>query len=246
MEFGAQFVRQMDSLKYYSLIQQYSTKQSLDAYVNSFGGNSSTINIQIRDAIQDVLSTRNDLIGKNVDSRSRYFQWTRWDFILDSDFKVHLIEANINPAMSCTTIRADQLDGQFCHNVVYNLFRALGIASFYDFHKASIPYVIRDSDIHVEKDICYTSVCNLCKSKECQLCSKCLSDTDRDILKSVLWEHLRRGETRRVYPIATEQPAEPDGNSRTYNSSSTADNALTREWLRLKCLRDIQWCNIIK
>ncbi|XP_072037308.1 uncharacterized protein [Amphiura filiformis] len=248
MEFGAQFIRQMDSLKNFSLKQHYSTTQSLYAYVDLLGGNSSTINIQISDAIQDVLSTRNDLIGKNVDSRSRYFQWTRWDFILDSNLKVHLMEANNNPAMSSVTVRADRQDEQICHNTVYNLFRVLGIASFYDFHKANIPYVIRDSDIHVEKAICYTSVCNLCKSKECQLCSKCLSDTDRDILKSVFWEHLRRGETRRVYPIVIEQPTEPDGDSisRTYNSSSTADNALTKEWLRLKCLLDIQWCNIIK
>ncbi|XP_072043341.1 probable tubulin polyglutamylase ttll-15 [Amphiura filiformis] len=245
LEFGVKLIRQMDSLKNYSLKQQYSAKQSLDAYFHLVGVDSSTINIQIRDAIQDVLATKNDLIGQNVDLRSRYFQWTRWDFILDSDLKIHLMEANINPDMSCKGIRADQLDGQFCNNIVYNLFRALGIASFYDFHKASIPYVIRNSDIYVEKDVCYTSVCNLCKSKECQLCSKCLSDTERDILKSVLWEHLRRGQTRRVYPIATEQPTKPDGDSQTYNSSRTDDNALTREWLRLKCVRDVQWCNNI-
>ncbi|XP_072050224.1 probable tubulin polyglutamylase ttll-15 [Amphiura filiformis] len=246
VEFGNQFVMQMDSLKNYTLKLQYSAKQSLDAYFHLLGVDLSTINTQIRNAIRDVLATKNDLIGQNVDSRTRHFQWTRWDFILDSDLKIHLIEVNFNPDMDCIQLGNDQLDGPFCNNVVYNLFRALGIASFYDFHKTSIPYVIRDSDIHVEKDICYTSVCNLCKSKECQLCSKCLSDTERDILKSVLWEHLRRGQTRLVYPITTEQPTEPVGDSRTYKSSRTDDNALTREWLRLKCVRDIQWCNNIK
>ncbi len=39
--------------------------------------------------------------------------------------------------------------------------------------------------------------------QKCQLCSHCLSKTQRDMLKAVVWEHLQRGETRLVYPFIT-------------------------------------------
>ncbi|XP_072030358.1 probable tubulin polyglutamylase ttll-15 [Amphiura filiformis] len=117
----------------------------------------------------------------------------------------------------------------------------MGIASFFDFHKTSIQFIIRDSDIHVKNAICYTTVCNLCEAKECQLCSHCLSDTQRDILKSVLWEHLRRGETRLVYPFVTNEPIN-DSSWKSSKAKTDDDDALTTEWLRFKCNTDIQWC----
>ncbi|XP_072016356.1 probable tubulin polyglutamylase ttll-15 [Amphiura filiformis] len=247
LEFGAQLVREVDSLKDYSWKHQYSPLQSLDAHVDLVGYDPSAIHLQINDAIRDVLSTREDLITKitrKIDARSRHFMLTRWDFILDSDMKIHLIEVNSNPAMSCTTLPTDKLDPLFCNNVIYNLYRVMGIASFYDFHKTSIEYVIRDSDIHVKNAICYTTVCTLCEAKECQLCSKCLSDTQREILKSVLWEHLRRGETRLVYPFAKTEPMKPNYTSRSSRANTIDDDELTTEWLRFKCNTDIQWCSV--
>ncbi|XP_072032535.1 probable tubulin polyglutamylase ttll-15 isoform X2 [Amphiura filiformis] len=243
-EFGSQYIRDMDSLKDYSWKQRYSTKQALDAYVNLIGDDPSAIHLQINDAIRDVLSKRIDLITRNnIDPRSRYFVMTRWDFVLDSDMKIHLIEVNVNPAMGCIKLSTEELDPPYCDNIVYNLYRVMGITSFYDFHKTSIQYIIRDSDIHVKNAICYTTVCNLCETKECQLCSHCLSDTQRDILKSVLWEHLQRGETRLVYPFVKNEPMKSDDTSRKSSRAKTDDdNALTTEWLRFKCNTDIQWC----
>ncbi|XP_072044806.1 probable tubulin polyglutamylase ttll-15 [Amphiura filiformis] len=121
------------------------------------------------------------------------------------------------------------------------MLRVMRMDTLHEFQDKKPSYLVRDSDVHVYDHICYTSSCSSCQKKICRLCSQCLPDKQRTILKEVLWEHTRRSSMRLVYPVVKEEKGEP---ASTYYDHQTDDNKLTTDWMRRKCNRDDCWCSV--
>lgn len=217
----------------------YSRKQALFAYIRSeLGKDPSPIEYQIYDAIQDTLIKRENRLlvsptGKPFAPYSRFFEVMRWDFILDDDLGVHLIEANMSPDMS----EVETLIRMKNEHLIYSTISTIGCL-----HGSGNKHGLRDGDTFVDLDICYTRICQEnCHVQECDLCSSCISRGLGHMLQASFAEHTSRQGLRAVFP----QPmTEIDAQSYDpiHDNHLTKHNQIHQAWLRAKCVDDVYWC----
>ncbi|XP_072044804.1 probable tubulin polyglutamylase ttll-15 [Amphiura filiformis] len=219
----------------------YHSRRCLEEVVVKKGKDPSSILPQIFDSIRDVLNTSLvHMLKHNVSTDAKYYQYTRWDYVMDENANLHLIEANINPHLNAKKDNPSYVN-IFAYIILSRMLRVMRMDTLHEFQDKKPSYLVRDSDVYTYDHICYTSSCSSCQKKICRLCSHCLSAEQRTILKEVLWEHLRRSSMRLVYPVVKEETGEPGS---TYYEHQTDDNKLTTDWMRRKCNRDDCWCSV--
>ncbi|KAK9885024.1 hypothetical protein WA026_009250 [Henosepilachna vigintioctopunctata] len=195
------------SLEYYYNELDFGMKESLNAYLKSKGKEPLKIWNQIEDSIRlTILSKEQDIL--NVVNRFKFkrnfFEMMRFDFIVDEDLNVFLLEANMSPNLSSAHFPPNQLLYQ---QVLYNMFSLVGVG--HRLYKATQPsrskaeeqMVVSDRNIAVYPEECSSMLCReSCVSSVCQLCKHCLSYDTKEYLQEAYREHMDKGDCKRIFP----------------------------------------------
>lgn len=127
----------------------------------------------------------------------------RFDFVLDADLNVYLMEANMSPNLSSKHFRQNR---QLYENVLYSILSLVGVgrriksSSLSHIWVAEEEMEVPEKNLMVYGDECSNDACNECGGLECALCRHCLTDHSVRILKESYLEHVNRVDCKRIFP----------------------------------------------
>lgn len=160
----------------------------------------------------------------------------RFDFLVDEDLNVHLLEANMSPNLSSLHFRQNQALYEHVILNVLSLNRLLSLEMTNRWSQMDddfLAYRLQKHELSVRPELCTSNKCHLsCQQKECQICSFCFDDNTRLHLKDAVLEHHNRFNQKRLLP-----------NVRNSSLNSIFGvNSLHLKWFEGKCLLDSSWC----
>lgn len=169
----------------------------------------------------------------------------RFDLVFDDEMNAHLMEANMSPNLSSAHFPPNQL---LYEQVLYNALGLLGIGTL--IHRESFRTQTHKTEIMISSDksvfidpISCTNLCaDNCESDKCNLCKHCISASDLQDLHSAYREHVRRGETKRIFPKPINDRSIDVTLSEEYQQLTPKNKLITR-WFYEKCKTDITWCH---
>ena len=207
----------------------------MNAYVRTLGKDPDVIWKSIETIISDVYVTKAPSISKvtkKFGSSRQFFELVRFDFIVDSDFNVYVMEANFSPNLypgSRQQLKPWVDSGLFNTLSVAGL--ANGLRKLKQTDKLDVP-LVNDQDLVVFNDVCSSDECRRsCSQVECRVCFFCLSRHLKSVLKDAVFEHRSRWNMKRLIP------------SQKRDTVSTDINAIQKQWFHGKCQQDISWCS---
>ncbi|CAH1183020.1 unnamed protein product [Ceutorhynchus assimilis] len=217
----------------------FGMRHSLDAYLRSKGEEPQRIWNEIEEAVRSVVLAREPLIVdilKRYKSKSNFFEMMRFDFVVDENLHVHLLEANMSPNLSSAHYPPNRL---LYHQVLYNVFGLVGVGERIR-KRTDQSMVVSDKHLVTYPEKCASDLCKSgCASSDCQLCKSCLSVETRQYLIAAFKEHLNRGDCKRVFPpIESQEEA-----ANTLKEGYSVENQLHYKWFKGKCLLDKTWCS---
>ena len=118
---------QVPSLKNYYTTLGFSMKESFDSYVRSKGQDPQKMWDDAFDAIKEVVLQKESQIReitKRFRGSKNFFELMRFDFTIDEDLNVFMMEANMSPNLSSAHYPPNQL---LYEQVLYNLFALVGV-----------------------------------------------------------------------------------------------------------------------
>lgn len=226
------------SLKPYFKDTNLNMKESLNAYLRDIGKDPDSMWKKIEGVISDVYIAKAPHISKLtsiVGSPRHFFEMVRFDFVVDEDLNVYVMEANMSPNLSSSHFAPNKL---LYEQVVYNILSVAGIAntlhikSWMDRSEEFWNPLVGDKDLTVFNDLCASEECRLsCASVSCRACLFCLSPQLKTSLKDAVLEHHSRWNMRRLIP------------SQSRDTVSTDYDDIQKVWFDGKCLQDIAWCS---
>ncbi|XP_043485453.1 probable tubulin polyglutamylase ttll-15 [Polistes fuscatus] len=233
---------EVPSLNDYYIRLGYSMKDSLYAYMRSIGKDFDNIWNQINKAIQEIAIMKESLMKESIQrygNRRNYFELVRFDFIIDKDMKVHVMEANMSPNLSSAHYPPNQL---LYEQVLFNLFSLIGINPRVKQTRVEKSSETRGQLVHemevasknlaVLPHICTT--CHDCLKMECQLCIPCMTEETKHILIQSYKEHQNKLDFQRIFP--------PSPLSQIVLNEYSLQNQLLIKWYQGKCANDPLWC----
>jgi len=237
--------------KYMGEATRFSSKDTLNAYVESLGKDSDELWDQMYQTIVDVYKSQEHHFMRAIShyaQKEAFFEMVRFDFVIDNQLNVYLMEANMSPNLSSGHFEANAL---LYEQVVHSLLRLVGlVGSGLSGRSGLVSMAERDMQVS-EKDVvvnpaaCVSSVClakNSCQQEQCELCRKCLSQSDMNNLKSAWLERKNQFATRRIFPYAVTRE---DSMSESKEQIELTDsNRKMSKWYREKCRMDKTWCDI--
>lgn len=238
---------EIPSLKMYYSDLGYTMKESLNAYIRSTGKDPSKIWTGIDEAIKGVfMATEGKLVAASSKYKSarNFFEMMRFDFVVDEDLNVYIMEANMSPNLSSAHFSPNRL---LYEQVIFNLLSTVGLSSVVDpdsIHANSDDardMQVSDKDLTVLADTCAQELCKTsCGHQQCKLCHHCMGKDWNSILKSAYKEHLHRLNCRRIIPGQMSSKR----NLLTFDSLRhlSEANRLMHMWFQGKCIQDETWC----
>ena len=233
---------------------EFSFKNSFNEYLRQNGKDARNMWNKIKSAIRDVfLAKEKDFVRSLQKYRSKrnFFEMVRFDFVVDENLNVFLMEANMSPNLSSDHFPPNE---RLYEHVIFNLLNLVGVAYYTstDDQKTSPTNEamrVSSQDIHVFPDLCNHQVCSKnCQKIICRLCNNCLSLRLELDLKSAYLEHVSRGSARRTFPPsisydeATRLILNKDSKPALLTGLSL-NNQLMYLWFIGKCRLDVSWCN---
>ena len=174
----------------------------------------------------------------------------RFDFVLDSNLKVYLMEVNMSPNLSTKHFSGNRL---LYEQVIYNFLRLVGIGrpglhatSLLPSSKEEFEMQVSDKDISVFPENCVSEKCSepkACEYLECRLCQHCVTSDTEEFLKLAFLEHVNRHATKRIFPKFWTNSAEAEAEVESKNEELSTNNAMMQQWFRGKCVIDEFWCH---
>ncbi|XP_059478150.1 probable tubulin polyglutamylase ttll-15 [Neocloeon triangulifer] len=218
-------------------------KESFDAYLSSIGKNPDVIWNQVDKAIASVyLSREKDFANllSRYKNRRNFFEMVRFDFIVDENLKVHLLEANMSPNLSSMHYPPNAL---LYEQVLHSLLALVGVSSYmhppYQNSNEAKNMAVADRNIMTTPEVCLN--CEDCGNLECQLCAHCLSKDVVADIKMAYREHLNKYSCKRIFPPKMTRQEAKLGIPKEYEGLSHK-NTLLFKWFQGKCLMDDSWC----
>lgn len=217
-------------LDYYYNDLGFGMRDSLNSYLTAKGKSPELIWKQIEDSIRIAILSKEKLIG-DITNRFVYkrifFEMMRFDFVVDENLTVFLMEANMSPNLSHGHFAPNKL---LYEQVLYNLFSLVGVGGRID-RIDEMGWVDRmqstDKNIGVFPRECYSQECREnCSLPMCHLCRDCFSAETRDLLLEAYREHLDRGDNKRIYPPPMEKNGRLPDNLDSYSEA----NRLMYKW----------------
>ncbi|CAD5226493.1 unnamed protein product [Bursaphelenchus okinawaensis] len=218
--------------------QTLSFKNSLAVYLESQGKSINTIMDQIRSTIREVFERLNQKMTSNLHSFENsevFFELSRFDFLIDEDLNVYLMEANMSPNLSSQHFKPNAL---LYEQLLINMFSLLGISNTYKLAKEvksdiSLRQIeVPDRSLFINLPSC-NQKCKDCPEtvEMCQLCANCMPNSLKLHLENAYYEHLNRREMKRVAPSVEDA-----------FSKLTKFDRLQQIWFKNKCLEDKIYC----
>uniref|UniRef100_A0A914EPV4 Uncharacterized protein n=1 Tax=Acrobeloides nanus TaxID=290746 RepID=A0A914EPV4_9BILA len=230
-------VWEMPSLKRYYNDLNLNFKETFNAYLKSIRKDPTEIWSQIEEIIRQVFESQNlnmKTSTQGYKNKRSFFELTRFDFMVDQDLKVFLMEANMSPNLSSSHFRQNQL---LYEQVLMNVLSLVGVAShFHGVERQNLrnPDLIQsqvsDKDLHTYNHECYERKCERCTEKLiCKLCSHCMDDDFREDLRQAYLENLSKRNMKRILPFS-------GSNSRKSQYETMTEKSKLQEiWTQLKC-----------
>ncbi|KAK6186581.1 hypothetical protein SNE40_008595 [Patella caerulea] len=242
---------QIPSLKKAFTDMDFSFKETFNHHVRETGKDPEKIWSDIKSAI---LTVYKDKESKLIDAARKYkssrnfFEMVRFDFVLDEDLKIYLMEANMSPNLSSSHFKENKL---LYEHVVFNLLGLVGLArsvtsNRYESAVDVINMQVSDKDISVFPEICSGSCSQSCFKIQCKICHKCLTVGLKQSLKTAYVEHVNRGSCRRVFPppIMNQRQALKwtiEKADQTFHNTHQ-NNRIMQIWFIGKCRLDASFC----
>lgn len=161
----------------------------------------------------------------------------RFDFLIDEDLNVYLMEANMSPNLSSLHFAPNKL---LYEQVIFNLMSLVGLTRLdgvNDWHSLeSDKWDLRvsEKDLSINEKLCSSEKCFLsCKHSDCKSCYLCLPDKMKPILKDAYMEHLSRWNNKRLIPSTVNSKINP----------TSLFNDIQIDWFKAKCASHQEWCN---
>ncbi|XP_065217013.1 probable tubulin polyglutamylase ttll-15 [Planococcus citri] len=228
---------EVQSLKKYFTEGGYSMKESFNAYLRSRGRNPDKMWFKIEDAIRNIILLKESSISRLLEkyaSKRNFFEMVRFDFAVDDDLNVFIMEANMSPNLSSAHFPPNRI---IYYQVLFNVFSLVGIINYKKNNRAIETPEVSTKNLMVYPDQCSSNECSNCLSSRCQLCLKCMSKEVVDYLKASYIEHNNRQDCKRIFP-----PSNIDLLHLNETHNYSPDNQLIWNWFRGKCLLDKSWC----
>ena len=215
----------------------FSHKDSFLHYVRQKGHDSSKLIDKIYTAIAEISHEKKaammKLVSKYPYGTNSFFELVRFDFVIDNELNVYLMEVNMSPNLSSAHFQANAI---MYEQVVTNTLSLVGLGRPTDHMKTINTIFANERNIQVYGSECLA--CNACNSAICRLCLNCLSNSQKAMLQSAYREHVNKVHSVRVYPQPSKiQPA----SDMSYTTLSENDR-LMHLWFRGKCMVDNTWC----
>ncbi|XP_015514906.1 probable tubulin polyglutamylase ttll-15 [Neodiprion lecontei] len=226
------------SLKNYYANLGFSMKDSFDSYVRAQGKDPQKVWDNVNDAIRDVILSKESLIKdvvKRFKNQHNFFEMMRFDFAIDDELNVFVMEANMSPNLSSAHYPPNQL---LYEQVLFNLFGLVGIGqrvrkeSLRIRNQKEEEMQVADKNLVVLPEVC--AKCDDCFRVECQLCKPCFTDETRHILSTSYREHQNAMDFQRIFP--------PPITKTMVLKDYTLKNQLLVRWYQGKCELDPTWC----
>lgn len=232
----------MPSLSKYFSELNFNMKQTLNIYLRSIGKDPQVIWNKMEEAISNVYREKEAPMGRLSTmafpkSNRNFFEMVRFDFLVDEDLNVYLMEANMSPNLSSAHFAPNKL---LYEQVIYNLFslvgltRIDGIKDWNQYDSDSWNLRVSEKDLAVNEDLCTSDECFMsCRSDSCRSCYMCLSDGVKLTLKDAYLEHNSRWNSKRLLPSTKENSINP----------TSGINQIQIDWFNGKCSINSDWCS---
>ncbi|KAJ3636823.1 hypothetical protein MTP99_000332 [Tenebrio molitor] len=236
---------EVPALSYYYDELGFGMRESLNAFLRSKGQDPQKIWNQIEDSIRTLILNKEpkivDVVSK-FKSKRNFFELMRFDFVIDEDLNIYLLEANMSPNLSSAHFPPNQL---LYEQVLYNMMGLLGLGervrkdSLAVRSQSEEQMIVSDKNLATYPKECNSVMCkSSCMSPVCQLCRPCLSGDTVEYLREAYKEHLNRGDYKRIFPPGL-GGLQVEGVSLEEYS---AENQLQYRWFLGKCQLDGTWC----
>lgn len=187
----------------------------------------------------------------------------RFDFIVDDNLNVYLLESNMSPNLSSMKFPPNAI---IYEQLLYHTFALIGIGSRFTRDKFKIKdqntQIMAASVKHIVTNpkTCTSENCKeSCEHEDCWLCLKCLSSYQLFDLLEAYREHTNKGDMKRIFPapIVSKKYSTTvfnlikrcylfQKNSSTFSTSTleglSMKNRWISEWFHGKCLIEVSWC----
>lgn len=236
--------------KYYNDLG-FSFKDTLNAYIRSLGKDPEAMWDQMYLTIVEVYRSQEERFVKaasHYPHSSAFFEMVRFDFVIDSDLSVYLMEANMSPNLSSAHFPPNRL---LYEQVIHSVLRLVGVISgsvdsdlLHPPSKDALDMQVHDKDLYVFPETCSGDDCSSsssCSTRKCELCKHCLKQSDLEMLKGAWLEGARQFATKRIFPPPVVR--NEAGSEGIQYEGFSDNNRKMHEWYRGKCLMDVSWCN---
>ncbi|CAG2118952.1 unnamed protein product, partial [Medioppia subpectinata] len=201
----------MPSLRKYFIDLNLNMKESFNAYLRSLGKDPNFVWKQIEDSIKTVYYAKEEQMLRLTDTfetTRHFFEMVRFDFALDEDLNVYLMEANMSPNLSSAHFAPNKL---LYEQVIFNLLSLVGVARTLDTrtwtNRSPDDYnmMVTTKEMSVNEELCANAECHLsCKSSECDVCYHCLKDEQKLVLKDAVLEQHSKWMAKRLIPSTSD------------------------------------------
>lgn len=136
--------------------------------------------------------------------KHHFFELVRFDFLLDDELHLHLMEVNMSPNLFAS--RRIFHNQHLFENVIYNFFNLVGVGSYFKrehFSKSleDLSIMAHENSLTVKPEVCLSSPCNeTCEPISCELCWHCMTSDFKYDLQMAYLEHVNIGDFKRVVP----------------------------------------------
>ncbi|XP_063229554.1 probable tubulin polyglutamylase ttll-15 isoform X2 [Bacillus rossius redtenbacheri] len=238
-------VWQVPSLQKYYVDLGYSMKESFNAYVRSKGRDPTRVWEQVEEAIRLAYLKKEPLLieaAARYQSPRNFFEMVRFDFVVDEDLNVYMMEANMSPNLSSAHFPPNRL---LYEQVLFNLFALVGVGR--RLHAPSLEtrdreealMQVAEKNVAVSAPLCSEARCEACLAPECAPCRPCLSSEAAGNLRLAYLEHVNRMDCKRVFPPAMSQTT----NITSDLQGLSPANQMVYRWFWGKCEQDKSWCS---
>lgn len=215
-------------------------RHSLDAYLRSIGKDPREMWSKIEDSIRSVYLAKHPMMDKMArmyDTPRHFFEMVRFDYVVDEDMNIYLMEANMSPNLSSLHFEPNK---KLYEQVIYNVLSLAGfvlpfsVNSWMDRNDEIWNMMASDKDLSVFEDICSSDECHLsCKEPKCKVCVYCLDAFTKLALKDAYIEHQSKYNHKRIVPSMDPKTEVAPG----------VHNELQHLWFTGMCVKNVAWCS---
>ncbi|XP_030381887.1 tubulin polyglutamylase TTLL4 [Scaptodrosophila lebanonensis] len=237
---------EVPSLRKYYTNFGASMRDAFEAYVRDQSMDPAGIWLQVEHILRTTIQEKEKDIFDTFRSYKthNFFELMRFDFFIDANLNVYLMEANMSPNLSSAHFKSNSI---LYNQVLYSVFSLVGIRpvsshDYTNFMSAEVNDITDDKNLATGLNKCAKYKCDKsCNQENCNLCLPCLSGSDYEIIKKAHREHLHRADMKRIFPKEIANYRDFNFTSETKNM--TRKNAWMTQWYAYKCEYDRTWCS---